>query len=226
MKKTLRRLWHIFRSQSFVQISDDPYATHLPVLVGLATRREIRAVLEIGSGKHSTALFMNKAIYRHTEEITSYENNSHWFAMMKSVVQGDSRVDLRFREGDLSDYVKEVDVSRYDLVFVDDAMTAAARAATVEAVLRQNPKVVVIHDFEVFAYRRIAHRLSEPYRIKALLPNVGVCGNMTRADLRRIEVVISKNKAKIPVDDVGQWYDVFTTELAVGKENKVFDQNP
>jgi len=209
MEKILRRLWHIFRSQSLEKIAENAHATHLPVLIGMSKRLEIRKVLEFGSGINSTLLFLNRKAFPKMEEIVSYENNLEWFNVVKQKTTPDLRVKLHYYNGKMKDCANAEAIANYDLIFIDDSTTAHDRAETIKEVLKQNPKLAIIHDFETFAYRRMASRFCRAYRFKALLPNVGVCGNFSVAELKKIEAIISKNKKTISPDDISSWLGKF-----------------
>src|ERR1044071_885749 len=43
------------------------YATHIPILIGLARLREIRRVLEFGCGRYSTLTFLKASAFPHLE---------------------------------------------------------------------------------------------------------------------------------------------------------------
>jgi predicted O-methyltransferase YrrM len=57
---------------------ENDYATHVPILIGLARMREIKNVLEFGCGHYSTLTFLNRAAFPHLVKLHSIENDSSW----------------------------------------------------------------------------------------------------------------------------------------------------
>src|ERR1051326_6007095 len=67
------------------------YATHIPMLIGLARLREMRSVFEFGCGKYSTLTFLNRSAFPHLERLCSIENDESWAATIQNAAQADQR---------------------------------------------------------------------------------------------------------------------------------------
>lgn len=211
IKRIVRRLWHVLRSQSLVLISDDPYSSHIPILIGISKFYNIRSVLEFGSGPNSTVLFLDRRAFPVLEKLMSYENDSEWFKKVKKLTANDQRAVLNYCEGAMVDCVNENVVNNYDIVFIDDSICSKDRAETIRSVLKCRPNLVIIHDFENFAYRKAAGISNSSYRFKALLPNTGICSeNLDRTVMQTINRVIYENSQKIKSDDISAWVNVFS----------------
>ena len=96
------------------------YATHVPILIGLARMREIRNVLEFGCGNYSTLTFLNRTAFPHLAELHSIENDSEWSDTMREAARNDDRWTLQVVDGDVANAVSDLDLERFDLILIDD----------------------------------------------------------------------------------------------------------
>jgi len=183
------------------------YATHIPILIGLARLREIRTVLEFGCGRYSTLTFLNRSAFPHLERLHSVENDDSWAATIQEAAK-DDRWTLRVVNGEISESVS--DLESFDLILIDDSKTSVQRAATIRAVASQQPQRawIVVHDFEVEEYREAAMGFRYRHRFRGYNPETGVVGNRV-ADWKAIDRVI-KSKAKVfEPDAIEKWTEVF-----------------
>ena len=74
------------------------YATHIPILIGLARLREVRSVLEFGCGHFSTLTFLNRSAFPHLESLLSIENDDSWAATIEQAAKHDPRWTLQVVE--------------------------------------------------------------------------------------------------------------------------------
>jgi hypothetical protein len=125
--------------------SNDPYASHLPVLRLLGEVLPVKSVLELGAGKYSTPTFLDRSIYPGLQDLFSVEPVKEWREKVASVV----KLDPRHRV--IEDWT-EIDPDAFDLIFVDSGQTAAERVADIERIAH-TVRPVVIHDFEVHDYQ-------------------------------------------------------------------------
>lgn len=186
------------------------YATHIPILIGLARTREIRSVIEFGCGKYSTLTFLNAAAFPHLERLQSVENDDTWAATIEDAANADPRWTLQLVNGEIADTVRDIDLEAFDLILIDDSKTSAQRAATIRAVARKQPQhpVIVIHDFEVEEYRRAASAFKHRQRFRGYNPETGVVGNRV-VEWKAIEQII-RSKAKVfEPDALERWAEVF-----------------
>ena len=170
------------------------YATHIPILIGLARIRQIRSVLEFGCGRYSTLTFLNRTAFPHLERLHSIENDDSWAATIQQIAQEDRRWSLQLVEGEISETVSNLDLESFDLILIDDSKTSAQRAATIRAVGLKQPERpwIVIHDFEVEEYRRAASGFRHRHRFRAYNPETGVVANRV-VDWKSLKRIVKSN---------------------------------
>jgi len=182
------------------------YATHIPILIGLARLREIRSVLEFGCGHYSTLTFLNTSAFPHLERVHSIENDDSWAATIQEAANSDTRWTLQLVNGEIADCIADLDLESFDLILIDDSKTSAQRAATIRAIAAKQPQHpwIAIHDFEVDEYRDAASTFKHRQRFRAYNPETGVVANRV-AEWKTIDRVI-RSKAKLfEPDAVEQW---------------------
>jgi len=170
------------------------YATHIPILIGLARIRQIRSVLEFGCGRYSTLTFLNRTAFPHLERLHSIENDDSWAATIQQIAQEDRRWSLQLAEGEISETVSNLDLESFDLILIDDSKTSAQRAATIRAVGLKQPERpwIVIHDFEVEEYRRAASGFRYRHCFRAYNPETGVVANQA-VDWKSLKRIVKSN---------------------------------
>lgn len=188
----------------------NPYATHLPVLLGLARLYPVRRVLELGCGFNSTLTFLNRAAFGNLQSLVSYENDPQWARQVAARAGNDSRLTLHQVAGPIHTVVRGLDLGDYDLVLVDDATEAAQRAATIRAVAGRCPAacLVAIHDFEVEAYQSAARAFRRSFCFTAFNPHTGLAWNDARRDtrhLKRLNALIRRRTPLLAPDDLAGW---------------------
>jgi hypothetical protein len=187
------------------------YATHVPVLIGLATMRRVERVLEFGCGTYSTKTFLNRAAFPDLRELQSVENDRTWATQMSTTVADDARCVVNFVNGAISEAVGRFDLESFDLVLIDDSQTAIERAATIRAVFDagiERPWVVV-HDYEVFDYQNAAAGFKHRLTFKGYNPHTGVVFNSTPQNgLKALDKLIRTNSVRLDPDDVAGWLQV------------------
>ena len=186
------------------------YATHVPILIGLARLREIRSVLEFGCGYYSTLTFLNRAAFPHLEQLHSVENDASWSETISEVATRDERWRLHLVDGDIADSVSNLDLDAFDLILIDDSKTSAQRAATIRSVAAKQPQRpwIAIHDFEVDEYRQAASGFRQRHRFRSFNPETGIVCNETLG-LKFLDRAIKANAKTLESDQVVQWIDVF-----------------
>src|SRR5574341_819530 len=98
--------------------AENPYATHVPVLVALARVIPVRRVLELGCGRYSTFTFLNRVAFPQLEQLYSLENDRDWAARIAAEAGTDARLSLRFVDGLLAAAVAAMELSSYDLILI------------------------------------------------------------------------------------------------------------
>jgi len=190
------------------------YATHIPVLIGLARLRAITSVLEFGAGHYSTKIFLNRRAFPDLKVLDSYETDQNWRLVMSDVTNSDSRASLHFVDGSMATAFEAIDLENYDLIFVDDSESAAERVKTIKALCARRPQssLVVIHDYEVPEYIKGAQVFRYRFSFRAFNPETGVVwerGSRIRETFKQIDRVIKRHAQQLEPDDVDGWLKAF-----------------
>jgi len=213
-----RRAWHgvqaVFRSETPRARND--YATHVPVLIGLARIREIRNVLELGCGYYSTLTFLNRSAFPHLERLESVENDASWAETVAEVARSNQRSTLAFTDGEIADAIADIDLETFDLILVDDSKSAAQRSETIRAICARGPRRpwIAIHDYEVSDYRRAAWNFRQKYSFKTYNPWTGLVWNglTPSRTMRSLDRVLKEKSKTLEPDDVKGWIDALSYE--------------
>ena len=197
--------------------AENPFATHIPVIIGLSQIFTIRNVLELGCGEYSTMTFLNKSVFPDLEKLDSFETDSEWFDKISTMSYKDSRLDLRLVREPLNQSLENVRWNQYDLIFVDDSTNATARSATIEKVVQNcSPRsLILVHDYEVHEYQIAAKYIPFKFVFTALNPNTGLVRKTKIGDFRRLKDVnniIKDNVKNISLDDVQRWVALMSSQ--------------
>lgn len=190
----------------------DPYATHVPVLIGLARVLNVERVIEYGCGHYSTLTFLDRSAFPGLTKLRSLENDAEWFEKIAGQVRGDPRVEMWDVSGSMSSAASVTELGGYDLAFIDDSMNASERAATIREVGAKRPKstVVVVHDYETVEYQRAAGAFANRFKFDSLNPHTGVLWNeasLTRRELRSLNRLIKRHAVRLQPSDVRGWVE-------------------
>lgn len=210
----------------YVPRAATPYASHVPVLIALAKLVPFRRVLELGSGEHSTRLFLNRDLFPHVSAVRSIEDDVAWYEQVRSSLGGDPRLDYRLVAPPVAASASEFEAETFDLIFIDDSRGPAQRSSTIEALGRfaRPEAIVVVHDFENRLLRAGAARARTwqcKYRMIGLNPNVGVLWNgssVSPAALRAMDRVNAAHRGQYDVADARAWAQVHAGLHANGTE--------
>ena len=140
----------------------DPYASHLNVLTTMLNTYQPERVLEYGSGRYSTPLFLARP---HIKKLTVVETDFIWRRELVHNNQ-DPRMTVLV-EGNPSPM-------NYDLIFIDDGISADQRCRTIRAVLSRRHPVVIIHDANVPQYRELIDELADDVMVYKTDPDTAV----------------------------------------------------
>ena len=190
------------------------YATHLPVLLGLAKSRPIRSVLELGSGIYSTPTFLNRKAFPDLHTLDSLETDNHWAKQISNIVTADPRASLHVVEGTIASAVVNLQLDYYDLIFVDDSADAGDRTRTIAALKGRNPRHagIVIHDFEFPGYRSAARAFRHRYAFTAFNPETGIVWEnefISSDALKKIDLVMKRHANRLEPADTHRWLEAF-----------------
>lgn len=189
--------------------------THLPFLIGLARILPVKRVLEFGSGKHSTLMFLNRSAFPDLIELHSFENDLGWYRGIAEMVEADARCCIRHVGGPVHLTASEIELDGFDLILIDDSVTAAERAKTISAVAQRKPSgVVAIHDYEVYEYRRTARPLANRYIFTALAPHTAIAWNnrpIKRQLLRSLDSFVYEHGGQVQPKEPDKWVALIDT---------------
>jgi predicted O-methyltransferase YrrM len=193
------------------------YATHVPILVGIASAFRIVKILEFGSGLYSTLTFLNPFAYPDVCEIDSIETDPEWMSKISIAASRDSRLRMHLVEEPIERVLENFVHHDYDLVFVDSSTDANRRASLLRALARTKSlnALIAIHDFEVGLYRAAAQRFGNRVECAAYNPSTGIVwqSDPGRANtIRGISRIVHRYSKKFQPDDVQSWSAVFRKE--------------
>lgn len=123
------------------------FHTHVPMLleVGRLFGKDIKTIVEHGSGYFSTKVFLDRKFFPALETFISYEAHEEWYKKIKNSVK-DERFDYRFYEN-----VNEIDFTlKGDLLFVDGIRKH--RKKVIEY-LNNSFELVICHDTDLKWFR-------------------------------------------------------------------------
>jgi predicted O-methyltransferase YrrM len=182
------------------------YATHVPILIGLARLRQIRNILEFGCGQYSTLTFLNRIAFPDLKRLHSIENDTEWAETIHAAARQDPRWMLTLVQDEIAASIDNVDLEAFDLILIDDSKTSAQRAATIRAVAARKPQhpLIAIHDFEVDEYRQAASTFLQKHRFRAYNPETGLVSNNI-FNVRHIDRVLKANAKLLEPDDITAW---------------------
>lgn len=207
------------RSINLAPRSEEPYATHVPVLVGIAAAFKPNILVEFGSGMFSTLSFLDRVAFPSLQAVRSYENNRQWFDQMRQRLPSNAGVDIEFVEGQMFLAVGRAITTGAAMIFIDDSASAEERVPTVHEVARVcGPEpVVVMHDHELWRLRMATHKFEHCICFDALNPQTSVMWNAhpeRRPVVENVRHIIRQNAAVLPLTDIRAWVEVFSKDLA------------
>jgi predicted O-methyltransferase YrrM len=130
---------------------DDGWGSHVGALRAIAKALPIKVVVEYGSGKFSTPLFLDRTAFPDLEFLTSVESDPEWLAKVREMCGQDSRLEQVFRPIGTFHTTDSVPRSP-DLVFIDcdevrdGRHDYSARLKLIERFAADPTAVVVVHD--------------------------------------------------------------------------------
>ena len=149
----------------------DPWATHVPTLTRLGGT--VRSVLELGCGRWSTPLFLDRATYPRLERLVSVENDRAWAMQMPE----DSRLTLVIAPSTL-EWITREGWAEFDLIFIDNGPRIEDRIDVIGYVARHSMNTrVVLHDYEDMRCSNAAREFEHIEVDDALTPWTAVAWN-------------------------------------------------
>ncbi len=187
------------------------YATHVPILIGLATIREIKTVLEFGCGYYSTLTFLNRSAFPHLKQLQSVENDPTWAETIQESARHDERWTLQLVNGEIADSITHLDLEAFDLILIDDSKSSAQRAATIRSISARKSQHpwIVIHDYEVDEYRQAAIDFNQRYTFTTYNPQTGLMCNKANNEVKSLHQFVKEKSKTLQPDDVQGWINAF-----------------
>ena len=216
MQQLTARSWRKLKSvlQPLPPRAQNAYATHIPVLIGLAVLRPIRRVLEFGCGHYSTRTFLQRSAFPELTELQSVENDPGWAETTREAVHDDARSNVTVVSGAMCEAVPKFDLETFDLILVDDSTDAKDRAATIRALCSLHPSNpwLVIHDYEVEEYRLASAEFKERFTFKAYNPHTGLVANSGFSSaVRTLDHHLKNNCSRLAPDNTEDWLRILRT---------------
>jgi hypothetical protein len=200
------------------QRAKEPYATHVPILVGVAAAFRPESLIEFGAGTFSTLSFVDDVAFPSLQRVESYENNRNWFEQVREKIPSNSRIHLQFVEGDMYRAVRNANTFGAAMIFIDDSPTAKERASTVDEVARQcgTRPVVVLHDYDLWRLRLATRKFENRISFDAFNPQSCVMWHghpERRPALENVKRIIHRHATVVPLTDIRAWTKIFSIEL-------------
>jgi hypothetical protein len=199
--------------------AQNQFATHIPILVGLAQVFPIRRVLELGCGTYSTLTFLSRAAFPHLIELDSPETDVGWVHQLSIQTAGDSRIRIRLVQDPIENSLLEFKLVGYDLIFIDHSISYETRAATISSLTMMpfGSAMVVMHDYELAQYRDASRRF--PHRFEFAMFNPSTCVAWGDALVRTWKLhslarTLKRHASTMAIDDVSGWSNLLRAELA------------
>jgi len=180
---------------------------------------DFKYVLALGTGLYSALTFLDRRVLPNLVQLDSVENNAGWACRVSTVTQNDARHRMFITGRAVADYLPEIPMDRYDLIFIDDSIASEDRARTIHSVMRARSRtsVVVIHDFEVPQYRRAANGPKERFVFDAFIPHVGILwdgGTLAKPQLRELRNQVSAAANTSNAADRDSWLSTLSCRIA------------
>lgn len=158
--------------------SEEPYKSHVPVLIQLAKSLRPRRIAEFGMGRFSTSIFLDRTLFPFVEKLTSFEDDPEWFSIITKEHPPNSGFEAKLVSSPMWKTVIGLSASDYDLIFVDDSKNDRDRAKTLLALrfakgITKGP-VVVVHDVELPRLRAMTLLFPGRRYFRDLCPQTGV----------------------------------------------------
>lgn len=143
-------------------MADDAYRTHTPVLAGLGALFRIHTVWELGAGRYSTPLFMDRDAFPYLNTLTTFEHDPEWIVEVENLLPFVDRDRLRIVgcpygvAAGFETFIKAKMDALPDLIFIDCGISEEDRLCAMVAVEKAldgtHTELVVVHDAEVSGY--------------------------------------------------------------------------
>jgi hypothetical protein len=175
------RLIRVFRGRynkwvGVVKRSDQPYQSHVPVLLAIARVLKPRSVAELGMGDYSTTLFLDRNLFPTVERLSSFEDDEEWFAKIEQKFRDDTRFEPHLVPSPMWKTALKLPAKQFDLIFIDDS-DEIGRMKTILALrltkgITRGP-VTLVHDVELPLLRLATLAFPKRKYFRGLSPQTG-----------------------------------------------------
>lgn len=212
IRREISESYHKTLFSRLVPQAREAYATHMPILMGLAGIVRPKRVLELGSGMCSTPQFVNKETFPTIEFLHSLEDDAAWADKVQQAIGADNPRCMLERVPSVPGWADKAELNSYDLIFVDDSTTIVGRTSTLRAVIaKASPNaVVVVHDFEIRSYQRVVPADVTQLVVPAFKPMTGIITRKRALlpQLKQLRKAVNNNRHLSP-SDLGGWTKIF-----------------
>jgi hypothetical protein len=133
----------------------DPFGTHLNLLRALGPGT--RSVLELGAGRYSTPLFLDRSAYPDLVQLSTIESDPEW---AKECNTSDLRHFMVSHDEPIEPYLERLTLVGYDLILCDNSTSGERRCDTLRWLASHvRRSLVVVHDYDVPSYAEACNGL-------------------------------------------------------------------
>jgi hypothetical protein len=106
---------------------------------------DAKSVLELGMGRYSTPMFLDREIFPFLTRLVSIESDPAW-----AKPATDPRHEVHAYPEPIEPLLRTFDLEQFDLIFVDNSDSADRRIATLKYISSRRPlkAKVLVHDWE------------------------------------------------------------------------------
>lgn len=213
LKAFVKRLY--FRALGIAARSEEPFATHIPVLVGVAAACLPQRLVEFGSGNFSTLAFLDETVFPSLLSVESYENDLYWMRQMETKLAGNPRVACRYFEGRMRGAVSGANLGAADLIFMDDSPNGWERGHTMKEVARHcgERPITIVHDYELPGIRLARRKFEHRFAFTTFSPQSCAFWNGSphrKALMENVAHRLEENASRLSVTDARGWAKVFS----------------
>jgi hypothetical protein len=179
----------------------------------MALAIDVRRVVELGCGPHSTGTFLDREIFPVVEQVVSIEVNPEWAAAVVEAADDDRLVMRTPAAGTLGIDPEELDAA--DCILIDDGLTIEDRLLTIARVGRalRRPVPILVHDFERRANQRaVRASFRSVMHVRWCHPSTGLA-LVEPLGRPLLPARLTSNPRLDPADGRGWWAHLRATDL-------------
>jgi len=162
--------------------------THIPVLLLLPVLLSVRRALELGSGELSTFVISNPDYYPLLEHFITCENAAEDYMPQLATHLRPGHQAIRSSQK-MVHIVAGLDLSGYDLIFIDDSTGLEDRVQTISNITSRvgSHSVIAVHDFEHIEYQNAVQGVFNKFIFDFALPYTGILWQEASLDVSKFQ---------------------------------------